>query len=72
MQLTGTIKKLIDRGFGFVSVDGDGARGSHWFHAKHVADGATFESLRVGQRVSFDSVQSPKGLEAHCVRPIAT
>jgi cold shock protein len=62
----GTIKKLIaDKGFGFIS----GERGEVFFHHSAL-DGTTIEELRVGQEVSYEEVQGPKGARAEKVRPL--
>jgi cold shock protein len=62
----GRIKKLTDKGFGFIDT-GDGA--DLFFHMSNV-EGARFEDLREGQRVSFDSGRGPKGPRAENVRVI--
>ena len=54
----GTIKKLTDRGFGFISQDGDSK--DLFFHSKEL-QGATFEELREGDKVQFEVSESPKG-----------
>ena len=60
--MTGTIDVLVlDRGFGFLVAD-DGQR--YFFHRSTLPNGADFSSLQIGQAVSFDSEQSPKGLRA--------
>jgi cold shock protein len=60
----GTIKKLIgDKGFGFI----EGERGELFFHHSSV-QGATFETLQEGQRVSYDEGRGPKGPRADNVR----
>ncbi|HYU15347.1 MAG TPA: cold shock domain-containing protein [Candidatus Acidoferrum sp.] len=60
----GTIKRLTDRGFGFI----DTGRGDIFFHSSAL-QGVTFEQLREGQKVSFDEGQGPKGPRAENVRP---
>lgn len=67
--MTGKIRQLSERGFGFIQPVGDSDRAAgHFFHAKHLA-GVTFEALRVGDEVSFDSAYTDKGLQAENVRP---
>jgi cold shock protein len=62
----GTIKKLIaDKGFGFIEAE----RGDLFFHHSSV-EGASIESLHVGQEVTFEVGQSPKGPRAEKVRPV--
>ena len=55
----GTIKRLTDRGFGFIDT-GDGK--DLFFHMSAV-DGVSFDQLREGQRVSYTTGQGPKGPE---------
>jgi len=63
----GTIKKLVaDRGFGFI----DGEKGDMFFHCSEVK-GATFESLAIGQAVSYEVGEGPKGPRATSVTPVA-
>ena len=63
--MTGTIKKVIaDRGFGFIT----GQDGRDVFFHRSVLQGVSFESLRQGQTVEFDSEQGPKGPRAVNVR----
>ena len=62
----GTIKKLItDKGFGFI----DGERGDLFFHHSTL-EGITIEELRVGQEVSYEEGQGPKGPRAENVQVI--
>lgn len=60
----GAIKRITDRGFGFIS---DGSEKDLFFHCSSVRD-AQFEELQEGQRVSFDVKQGPKGPCAENVR----
>jgi len=61
MMATGNIKQLVrNRGFGFITAD-DGRE--IFFHHSGV-EGTPFESLRQGQRVSFDVEQGQKGPRA--------
>jgi CspA family cold shock protein len=53
----GSIKKLIDRGFGFINT---GGAKDLFFHSKSL-QGVSFEQLHEGQRVSYTEGQSPKG-----------
>lgn len=62
----GTIKKLVaDKGFGFISGD----RGELFFHHSSVEGGA-FDTLQVGQTVSYEEGRGPKGPRAEKVRPV--
>ena len=63
----GTIKRLVvDRGFGFIQTD----KGQDLFFHKSSVEGASFESLRERQRVSFTEGHGPKGPLAERVSPI--
>ena len=53
----GTIKKLTDRGFGFIKTGSDK---DLFFHSKRV-QGVTFDELEEGQRVSYTDGRGPKG-----------
>ncbi|MGM0576002.1 MAG: cold-shock protein [Myxococcota bacterium] len=56
----GTIKRLTDRGFGFIET---GSGDDLFFHVSAL-DGVTFEELREGQRVTYTEEQGPKGPRA--------
>ncbi|MGQ0634713.1 MAG: cold-shock protein [Planctomycetaceae bacterium] len=62
----GTIKKLTEKGFGFIAT-GTGA--DLFFHMSNV-EGVRYEELHEGQRVSFTEGRGPKGPRAENVRPI--
>ena len=61
----GTIKKILDKGFGFISGD----KGELFFHRSAV-EGVSFEELREGQAVEFNEGEGPKGPRAENVRPV--
>ena len=62
----GTIKKLVsDKGFGFIS----GERGDLFFHHSAL-EGATIETLQVGQAVEYEEGRGPKGPRAENVRVV--
>jgi len=56
--MNGTIKTLTERGFGFISREGE--EKDLFFHSKALV-GVAFADLKVGDNVSFDVVQSDKG-----------
>ena len=62
----GTIKKLTDKGFGFIQ--GDGAE--LFFHHSAV-EGAQFDDLREGQSVEYTEGQGPKGPRAESVKVLS-
>ena len=62
----GTIKKLMDKGFGFIST---GKPKDLFFHSKNV-EGIPFEQLREGQKVSFTEGEGPKGPQAENVKAL--
>ncbi|MFZ1020011.1 MAG: cold shock domain-containing protein [Minisyncoccia bacterium] len=59
--MTGTIKRLTDKGFGFIT--GEGLTKDLFFHSNSLV-GVTFDELKEGDAVSFETEQSPKGLNA--------
>ncbi len=59
--MEGTIKKLNDRGFGFITPEGEDK--DVFFHGNDLAD-AEFNSLEEGQKVSFEKEASDKGPRA--------
>jgi len=65
--MEGVIKKLIDKGFGFITVDGE--EKDLFFHSKELIE-VQFSDLKEGDRVSFEKEESPKGPNATKVRRI--
>ncbi len=59
----GTIKRLTDKGFGFIETGGDK---DMFFHNSNV-EGVSFDELREGQRVSYNAGEGPKGPRAENV-----
>jgi cold shock protein len=57
-MMTGTIKTLTDKGFGFIAREGEVK--DLFFHSKELV-GVTFDELKVGDAVSFTVVDSEKG-----------
>jgi CspA family cold shock protein len=62
----GTIKRLTDKGFGFIDIGG----GKDMFFHKSNVEGVAYDALREGQRVSFTEGRGPKGPRAENVKPI--
>jgi len=61
---SGTIRKLTDKGFGFIQTDS----GDLFFHMSAL-QGVRYEDLREGQQVEFEKGEGPKGPRAENVRP---
>lgn len=62
----GRIKKITDKGFGFIET---GAGKDIFFHMSSL-EGVRFDELEEGQRVSYTEGQGPKGPRAENVRPL--
>ena len=65
--MTGTVKKKTDRGFGFISVEGQAK--DLFFHSNDLS-GVTFNELQEGDAVSFDVVEGQKGPSAKNVKRV--
>ena len=59
--MTGIIKRLTDKGFGFITAEG--LAKDLFFHSNSLV-GVTFDELKEGDAVSFETEESPKGLNA--------
>ena len=62
----GTIKKLTDKGFGFIDT---GTGRDLFFHSKALVSGS-YDDLYEGQQVEFTEGRGPKGPNAENVRPV--
>lgn len=62
----GTIKRLTDKGFGFI----DTGTGKDMFFHLSSLDGVSFDELEEGQKVEYTEGMGPKGPRAESVRPI--
>lgn len=58
--MNGVIKKLTDKGFGFIAVEG---QKDIFFHSKSLV-GVTFDELREGDALSFEVEETEKGPSA--------
>jgi len=67
----GVIKKLSDRGYGFIRPDNSNQ--DIFFHASALTDGAAFDELEEGQEVEFDRGEAgtPKAKGDKTARPKA-
>ena len=63
--MNGTIKTKTDRGFGFISREGETK--DLFFHSNDLS-GGTFEELQVGAAVTFEVVEGDKGPSAKNVK----
>ena len=64
---TGTVKWFnAEKGFGFIAQDDGSADVFVHFSA---IDGQGYKSLEEGQKVTYETVQGQKGLQASAVRP---
>lgn len=59
--MTGTIKKITDKGFGFIT--SAELPKDIFFHSNSLV-GVTFDELREGDMVTFETENSPKGMNA--------
>jgi CspA family cold shock protein len=59
--MTGTIKTLTDKGFGFIAREGEAK--DLFFHSNDL-NGVTFDALKTGDNVSFEVVDGQKGPSA--------
>ncbi len=63
--MNGTIKRLTDKGFGFITPEGESK--DVFFHSSALVD-VTFPELQVGDKVTFETEDSEKGPRAKNVR----
>ena len=63
----GTIARLTDKGFGFISREGE--EKDLFFHSNNLVDVA-YNDLREGDSVTFDVEEGPKGLNAVNVKRV--
>ncbi|WP_153555488.1 cold-shock protein [Roseimaritima sediminicola] len=60
----GKIKRLTDKGFGFIATE---SGTDMFFHCSNL-EGVSYEELREGQRVEYSIGQGPKGPRAENVQ----
>ena len=63
----GTIARLTDKGFGFISREGE--EKDLFFHMNNLVD-VSYDDLREGDKVTFDIEEGPKGLNAVNVKRV--
>ncbi|MBA3723989.1 MAG: cold shock domain-containing protein [Candidatus Levybacteria bacterium] len=59
--MTGTIKTKTDKGFGFISREGEAK--DLFFHSNDLK-GVTFDEIQMGDQVTFEIVDGDKGPSA--------
>lgn len=59
--MNGVIKKKTDKGFGFITVEGQDK--DLFFHSNSLV-GVTFDEIQEGDSVTFEVEDSPKGKNA--------
>ena len=59
--MTGTVKKKMDKGFGFISREGE--QKDLFFHSNDLK-GVTFDELQEGDTVTFEVVNGDRGPSA--------
>ncbi len=67
--MNGKIKRLTDKGFGFIAPEGEDGK-DIFFHSSAL-QGVTFDELREGDAVTFDTEDSDKGPRATNVARVA-
>ena len=65
MSTTGTIKRITDKGFGFIAAPD----GTEYFFHQSACTSTPFDSMRQGESVTFTIGQGPKGPRAENVVP---
>jgi cold shock protein len=65
MPTKGTIKRITNKGFGFIATPD----GTEYFFHQSACTGVPFDSMREGQTVTFTISQGPKGPRAENVAP---
>lgn len=69
-EVNGTVKWFnAERGYGFLLKDGDDQT-EYFVHYSYIEmDG--YKTLKAGQAVIFEIVETEKGIQAHNVKPVA-
>ena len=65
--MNGTIKKKTEKGFGFIKSEGQ--EKDLFFHSNSLS-GITFDQLNEGDKVTFDTEDTPKGKNAVNVKVV--
>ena len=65
--MNGVIKKKTDKGFGFITVEGQ--EKDLFFHSNSLVD-VTFDELKEGDQVTFETEETQKGMNATNVKRV--
>lgn len=65
--MNGVIKKKTDKGFGFITVEGQDK--DLFFHSNSLVD-VTFDELKEGDNVTFETEETQKGMNATNVKRV--
>ena len=65
--MEGKITRLTDRGFGFISIEGEDKE--LFFHSEELVD-VEFDDLKEGETVSFEKAEGEKGPKATQVKRV--
>ena len=69
-RVNGTVKWFnAERGYGFLFKDGDNET-EYFVHYSYI-DMEGYKTLKAGQAVEFDIVETEKGIQAHNVKPMS-
>lgn len=66
--MKGTIARLTDRGFGFITPEEGGGK-DLFFHARSLVSGVEYDSLKEGDVVTYEVENGDKGPAAVNVQP---
>jgi len=61
-MVNGVVKTVTDRGFGFISMEGSDK--DIFYHEKSLEGDLAVRKLQVGDKVTFDVEETPKGQNA--------
>jgi CspA family cold shock protein len=68
-RVSGTVKWFnSERGYGFLFKDGDNET-EYFVHYSYI-EMEGYKTLKAGQAVEFDMVETEKGIQAHNVKPV--